>query len=150
MVIGNMAKGLYINEDGKLDDELASKATSNELRSAMYFSKSQRNVNSQNRILVPLMVLVDYCGFRVLCSSLVPLKKCGENDDGHGGDHIYGSRDAGKTVYDGSDDPIFQNRIKNKPFFASYIQDEFDNMTIGSQAKLKCEKICEESLTIPL
>ena len=50
------------------------------------------------------MVMVDYCGFRVLASSLVPLDK-------HG--HVYGSRDAGRTVYDGTKDDQFLHNIKN-------------------------------------
>ena len=71
----------------------------------MHFARCQRDIESNNRILTPLMVMVDYCGFRVLASSLVPL------DNQHG--HVYGSRDAGRTVYDGTKDDQFLTNIKN-------------------------------------
>ena len=118
VALASTSGGLYCNANGAPDDELASKAASNEYRSTMHFARCQRNIPAQHRILVPLMVLVDYCGFRVLCSSLVPLKQgsgggSGGNNNGNNSGHVYGSRDAGRTVFDGKNDAVFHNRIKN-------------------------------------
>ncbi len=66
-------------------DAAAHKVAGHELRGLMcYFN------NSDNDVCFPLMALLDYKGFRLICMSLLPIKGSSTL--------IYGSRDAGRTV----------------------------------------------------
>lgn len=68
------------------DDGAAIKAASNELLGLSSFVKC----NSNNIIRFPLMSLIDYCGFRLVAVSTLPI-----NVD----TIVYGSADAGRSVH---------------------------------------------------
>ena len=78
-------------------DAAAHKVAGHELRGLMcYFN------NCPEDICFPLMALLDYKGFRLICMSLLPIR---------GSETLlYGSRDAGRTV--AASDPVFNDAMK--------------------------------------
>lgn len=68
------------------DDAAAMKAASNELLGLSSFIKC----NSTNNIRFPMMALIDYCGYRLVAVSTLPI---------NASTIVYGSADAGKTVH---------------------------------------------------
>lgn len=67
----------------------------------MEFSQCIFNLNSSNKILFPLMALVDYRGFRLIAVSVLPISKQ---------TIVYGSNDAGLTVH--KKDPVLNELMK--------------------------------------
>lgn len=68
------------------DDAAAMKAASNELLGLSSFIKC----NATNNIRFPMMALIDYCGYRLVAVSTLPI---------NANTIVYGSADAGKTVH---------------------------------------------------
>lgn len=63
-------------------DERAAKAALHELRASREVFESRAGIS------VPLLAVIDYCGHRILCSSILPLDYL-----------VYGSSNGGKTVF---------------------------------------------------
>ena len=88
------------------NDEAAAKGAGHELKSTIhYFSVSSLNssTNAQH-IRYPLMSLIDYCGFRMICQAYLPLNS-GKSS------LIYGSKDAGLHIV--KSNPTFNTCMEN-------------------------------------
>jgi hypothetical protein len=82
-------------------DHAAAKVGSHELKgSILYFNALTRE---EHRLIgIPLVVLVDYMGFRLVAESLLPIDR---------NTLIYGTSDAGKTMF--NKDPDF-NKVRKE------------------------------------
>eukprot|EP01090_Pellita_catalonica_P000179 TRINITY_DN10129_c0_g2_i1.p1 TRINITY_DN10129_c0_g2~~TRINITY_DN10129_c0_g2_i1.p1 ORF type:complete len:639 (-),score=81.39 TRINITY_DN10129_c0_g2_i1:33-1949(-) len=70
------------------DHEAASKAAGKEMKTLEYMFHV---INMRKRLSIPLMSIIDFCGFRVLCTSLLPISGAASIK--------YGSSDGGQTVH---------------------------------------------------
>lgn len=77
-------------------DEAAAKAAGHDMKSVVHYFEC-----GVHELRFPLMVLIDYRGFRMTAQALLPL---GSNS------LKYGSSDAGRTVH--KDDPVMNELIK--------------------------------------
>jgi len=97
--IGGIFFKFAINNNGiYADDESASKVAKHECLSSSYLF----SVAMLYGLHCPLMVLLDWCGYRILCISLLPIDKktlC------------YGSMDGGNTVF--ATNPTCNSILKN-------------------------------------
>ena len=73
VALAETSGGLYCNANGAPDDELASKAASNEYRSTMHFARCQRNIPAKHRILVQVRThrYRTHSGGRVGCPQIL-------------------------------------------------------------------------------
>lgn len=88
---GNKRREKWLYGGKRRDDAAAMKAASNELLGLSSFIKC----NSTNTIRFPLMALIDYCGYRLVAVSTLPI-----NTE----TIVYGSADAGRTVHNESEE----------------------------------------------
>ena len=96
-VRANILFKFAVDEEGLFggDHEPAAKVAGHELKGL----KALFSTNTPG-LCFPLMALIDYKGFRLVASSLLPLSK---------GSLILGSNDAGRTVH--ADDPILNEKV---------------------------------------
>eukprot|EP00026_Physarum_polycephalum_P001577 Phypoly_transcript_01579.p1 GENE.Phypoly_transcript_01579~~Phypoly_transcript_01579.p1 ORF type:complete len:1064 (+),score=124.40 Phypoly_transcript_01579:78-3269(+) len=79
-------------------DEYAMKAANAELRALMSFMSC--NISG---LFFPLMALIDYLGYRVIATSLLPISQS---------TIVYGTSNAAATIHDGSTAPVFMQNIR--------------------------------------
>ena len=90
-----LRNGKYLYGGNNESQELAMKAAKHELNNLIAFNEAKEitkeNLNKQNNFIdlcTPLMTLIDYKGYRLIATSVLPLKKL-----------IYGTDDGGKTIH---------------------------------------------------
>eukprot|EP01129_Flabellula_baltica_P014170 TRINITY_DN6731_c0_g1_i1.p1 TRINITY_DN6731_c0_g1~~TRINITY_DN6731_c0_g1_i1.p1 ORF type:complete len:1258 (-),score=238.36 TRINITY_DN6731_c0_g1_i1:47-3820(-) len=111
-------KGRWLYGGRERNDHIAAKALNNEIQAA----RALYPVIKGNKILrMPLMSTYSYLGVTILAVSLLPI-----NDQ----TLVYGTADAGKTIYDGNEDISLLNEIENlaRIFnFAPHPVSDFEN-----------------------